>query len=201
MSESEPVCTRCQATSSVLWQRDQQGAIICLDCHTAEKTKSDAALRETEGKDESGQHDSSEKPSGKPNKHAAQNSSENSVPMSGVTTRRTTRSHERAKARQQQQQQQEQQQQSQESHSSSGGSPSPDTSVQLSNSKTEGTNKILASVVTSQIDTPSPSPSANGQITTFRSRRSLMQAPSVRAAEDQAYLVTSTSLQHKVCLP
>lgn len=220
MSESDPVCSRCNVTSSVLWQRDQQGSIVCLECHTKEKAstlRTDSGESDVSGKKEGSGQSDARSLSGKQSGKSKQNSvvSQTDVPspvpvmVSGVTTRRTTRSHERAKARQQQQQQQQSQSQSQETSSSSGASPSSSPQLPLSEGAgTQSASKPDASNITSskvsppsQVDTPSPSPSGNGHTstpTTYRSRRSLTQGEPACAAEHQNYLVTTNSVQHRV---
>lgn len=41
MADSEgPVCSNCKATSSLMWHRNKSGAILCLECHNAEKAAS-----------------------------------------------------------------------------------------------------------------------------------------------------------------
>ena len=36
-SASEPECSKCHVTSSPIWRRNEDGAIICLECHSAAK--------------------------------------------------------------------------------------------------------------------------------------------------------------------
>ena len=35
--EGGPVCSRCEANSSLMWSRSEDGSILCLGCHRAEK--------------------------------------------------------------------------------------------------------------------------------------------------------------------
>lgn len=43
----EPVCSRCQATSSLMWHRGEEGAVVCLGCHSAEKGSKSSTVSET----------------------------------------------------------------------------------------------------------------------------------------------------------
>ena len=43
----DPVCSRCQATSSLMWHRGEEGAIVCLGCHSAEKGSKSSTVSET----------------------------------------------------------------------------------------------------------------------------------------------------------
>lgn len=36
-------CTICQATSSPVWRRNEDDAVVCLECHTRKKTEDDKA--------------------------------------------------------------------------------------------------------------------------------------------------------------
>ena len=36
-SAGEPECTKCHVTSSPIWRRNEDGAILCLECHSAAK--------------------------------------------------------------------------------------------------------------------------------------------------------------------
>ena len=45
MSGGDPVCSRCKSNSSLMWQRDSEGAVVCLECHTAEKEAKTLPLR------------------------------------------------------------------------------------------------------------------------------------------------------------
>ena len=45
MASSEPQCSTCQATSSPMWRRNEEGATICLECHSLLK-KQDKEMKE-----------------------------------------------------------------------------------------------------------------------------------------------------------
>ena len=198
---SEPVCTRCKVTSCLVWQRDKDGAIICLDCQAAEKTAKTPLpwvppphVSHSAGKTAKAASKLTQQPVNQVT--PAHSQTDQSLPVSGVTTRRTTRSHERAKARQQQQ------------HTASPSpAPAPPTTAAQSSSGGNGSSKVVESptppaMVEGILDTPSPVPSGNGQAgttpATFTSRRSLKQSQSVQAAEHELYTVTSNSMQYQV---
>ena len=37
-----PVCARCETTSSLMWNKSDEGTILCLECHRSEKSASKA---------------------------------------------------------------------------------------------------------------------------------------------------------------
>lgn len=193
-TESGPVCSRCKVTSSLIWKRDNDGSIICLDCQTSEKAAKQIPPWKGEGEPHiTGKASSSTKPVGQ---SSTAQQPEQSVPVSGVATRRTTRSHERAKVRQQQQQQK------QGSVEAVALVPAPTpttTAVQPSTTVSKGPVPSPSSVpqIVETLDSPSPAPSASDH-NTAPSRRSLKQGQAVHAAEQGPYTVTSDSIQHKV---
>lgn len=205
-----PVCTRCKVTSSLMWQRDRDGAIICLDCQAANKKTTNAPSPWVPGSvPEPGKTVKSIPKPTQPTQQPAPvpSQSEESLSVSGIATRRTTRSHERAKARQQQQQNQ------QSAHSLAAPPTAPPTVIptvtvipsSLDETKGSGTASPTPPVppvvpVESKLDTPSPVPSGNGHNTApaFTSRRSLRHSQPVQGAEHDPYTVTSNSIQHQV---
>lgn len=94
MAQRNPVCTKCKATSSLMWHKTPSGSIICLDCQTAEKKANSSSPQST--RSASVLSDTSS--------HTDKNSQSQSP---GPTTRRSTRSRERANRAKQQQTQTE----------------------------------------------------------------------------------------------
>ena len=43
----DPVCSRCHATSSLMWHRGEEGEVVCLGCHSAEKSSKSSTMSET----------------------------------------------------------------------------------------------------------------------------------------------------------
>ena len=196
---SDPVCARCKSTSSLMWQRDSEGAVVCLDCHTAEKVAKSRSSPSTE---------SVSSQNGKPSRSSGKSTQRHSpsplsIPVqSGVTTRRTTRSHERAKARQQQQQQQQQQQTlttpPQQAVTTRVPSPAPAPVSTAQQPSVETTISTTIPDKPEKPDTPPPPQPTAAIAPAERGRRSLRQGPVVRAPENSPYLLSSNSVQHQV---
>ncbi len=55
-----PVCSQCQATSSLMWHKKKDGSILCLECHSNETTAFDSQTPSTSKTDT----ESTENPSG-----------------------------------------------------------------------------------------------------------------------------------------
>ena len=214
MSECDPVCVRCGVTSSLMWHRDQEGAVICLDCHRTQKA-AQSALTSSESPTSSLKKDSLKPHAPSNSKPVPQVSTQPELPSLGVTTRRTTRSHERAKARQQQQQQQQlQAQQSNTSvpPSSSGNgsltsevsSASITTSLSSSSqgaSSTKAESGKGSNTTRDKTETPSPPVvpvSGHGMASVSKNRRTLKQGQPIQAPENLAYTVTANSIEYMV---
>jgi len=91
MSQRNPVCARCKSTSSLMWHKTATGTIICLDCQKSEKASSNSSSPQSSRSTTSTHSDIS-------GSHNKNNNSESP----GPTTRRSTRSREKAiKAKQQ----------------------------------------------------------------------------------------------------
>ncbi len=92
MSQRNPTCVKCKATSSLMWQKSSNGTLICLDCQTAEKKANSNSLSPQSTKSTASSNQSD---------RTVQND-KNLSQLPGPTTRRSTRSRERAnKAKQQ----------------------------------------------------------------------------------------------------
>ncbi len=91
MSQRSPTCVKCKATSSLMWHKTTNGSLMCLDCQTVEKktnsnSSSPQSTRSTTSS-ASGQYDPT----------PSQNEKTDALSQSpGPTTRRSTRSRERA---------------------------------------------------------------------------------------------------------
>jgi len=222
LSGKDPACSRCHATSSAVWQRDSEGGIICLDCRAAENaakqfSTSNLGIEGEKTQSQTGRQTSSGRANSKSNQQSSQLEVSVSASVTGVTTRRTTRSHERAKARQQQQQQQESSAAVLPLSASATAATLTTTSTTITSTaqptptptsapaKTESSKGSATSAIIrdhDKPDTPSPAPSGNGSsntVATSRSRRSLRQGQPVQAASFEQFIVTSNSVQHKVC--
>ena len=46
-SAGEPECTKCHVTSSPIWRRNEDGAIVCLECHSTAKKLEKERLSES----------------------------------------------------------------------------------------------------------------------------------------------------------
>lgn len=218
-SNSDPVCTRCKATSSFIWQRDQKGAVICLECHSTEKSVSKAPSNlgsVSLDPQSSGKQNNLHKSLSKMSQQSSSSSSSSSssvaeVSVSGVTTRRTTRSHEREKARQQQQQfQQEAVLQKLEA---SGSSVEESENASVDETQSKDKCKLAIGDKSTPHDTPS---NRVDSITTqglgncggpsspdcpTSSRRNLRQGHPERAPDSQPYVLTCSSIEHHVSRP
>ena len=222
-SNVDPVCTRCKTTSSLIWQRDQKGAVICLECHSTEKSASKTtnfgSEPQTSGK-QSSVHKTllrmSQPASSSSSSSSSASSSSSSladVSVSGVTTRRTTRSHERAKAKQQQQLQQGSVLVKLEANGRNADE-SENTSID------ELLNKDKSKSVVCELlnkCTPQDSPGNKVEGTTMQSpgygggppspgfstssRHCLRQGQPMQAPKSQPYILTCSSVQHQVGHP
>ena len=215
MSDCEPVCSRCKVTSSLMWQRDKGGAILCLDCHTAAKNaKSSPAPSSSSSSTEKCSETSH---IGKQQKSTAKSvqvhtaSPQPDLPTLGMTTRRTTRSHERARARQLQQQPVTSatpipHATSIPPTSPSNGTTSTDKPVLKEDTSTLDVTKgasipdVTKGATSSRdkAETPPLSSSSHGTISNSKSRRSLNQGRPILAPHSQQYMVTANSIEHKV---
>lgn len=90
MTQRNPTCTICKATSSLMWHKTPSGSFICVECQTAEKKSNSSSPRST--RSTSVQSDSTPQP---------EKSTLSQSP--GPVTRRSTRSRERANRAKQQQ--------------------------------------------------------------------------------------------------
>ena len=206
---SDPVCSKCKGTSSLIWQRDQKGEIICLDCHAAEKAASKSFLSLSNAISDSstsnGKQGSPHKGTSRTSQHTSSSSSTGSlveISSSGITTRRSTRSHERARARQQLEQEQAKADNyiAEETGDGSIGE--------------EKDKKLLASDCSKAVAQPG-SPPGSGRdeggvvsqtslaapaspCSSSSSRHSLRQGQPVQAAESQPFILTSWTIEHQV---
>ena len=185
-SDSGPECVRCKSTSSMMWQRNQSGAILCLDCHSQEKRtrSSRSPQRRCSGNFENSNSSSSH------NGNQGQAEKLSVKPTATVSTRRTTRARERNNRAKQQTQC--------ASAKSTSPSPAPATGsnglgyrvlAEKSNSKpVNGTHRE-----------PEIGDDYQHQ---HKSRRSihLKQGQPMRAPRAEAVIVTSDSIIHKVYL-
>ena len=215
-SSEDPVCSRCGANSSLIWQRDQKGAIICLNCHSMEKSVSktppniNIADPPTSGKQNSVPKSSLRVSQQSSSSSSASYSSAAEVSMSGVTTRRAARSHERAKAKQQQQLQQGSASVRSDSNGGHGDEVVPAGMDELQGKDKSksviseflnnclpqdcpGNKAELAAVQSPGTACRSPSPCSS-----TRSRHNLRQGYPVQAPKSQPYVITSSSIQHQV---
>lgn len=96
MAQRNPVCSKCKATSSLMWHKSPNGSIICLDCQTAEKKANSSSPQSTR---------SASVLSDTTSQCHIDKTSQSQSP--GPTTRRSTRSRERANRAKQQQSQNE----------------------------------------------------------------------------------------------
>ena len=59
MEEGDPVCVRCKATSSLMWHKGEDGAVLCLECHSnAEKASGSSSKANSETSSQNGHHPS-----------------------------------------------------------------------------------------------------------------------------------------------
>jgi len=204
---SDPVCSKCKGTSSNIWQRDQKGEVICLDCHAADKAASKSFVPLSHGVSDSsasnGKQSSLHKGTSRSSQHASSSSSSSSlveVSSSGITTRRSTRSHERAKARQQQEQEQAKTEGfvADESGDGSVGEEKDKKLTASDSSKpvqqgSPPSGRDEGGVV-SQTPLAAPASPCGSSI----SRHSLRQGPPAQAAESLPFVLTSWTIEHQV---
>ena len=87
-----PTCVKCKATSSLMWHKAANGSLQCLDCQRTEKTNSNSSSPQSTRSTTSVHSDTL----------SSQNEKNSTSQSPGPTTRRSTRSRERAnKAKQQ----------------------------------------------------------------------------------------------------
>ena len=184
-NDGGPECVRCKSTSSMMWQRNQSGAILCLDCHAQEKrTRSSRSPQRrcsatfensNSSSNHSGNQGQVEKPSVKP--------------TATVNTRRTTRARERNNRAKQQTQ----------SASVNSTSPSPAPSTTNSNGVCYRglAEKSNSKPINGSHGDREDSDDYQHQ---QKSRRSinLKQGQPMRAPRAEAMIVTSDSIIHKV---
>lgn len=215
LNSTEPVCERCRSTSSLIWQRDQKGEVICLDCHATEKTASKASANlssvTSDSPSQNGKQNSPHKASSRSSQQVSSSSSSSSltdVSNSGVTTRRTTRSHERAKAKQQQLQQQD----LVKVEACASGFEEADNAAAVDEQLVRDNNKAVTSDLGKTVSHGSPSDKTDSITTqnsgnsggppspcsSTSSRHSLRQGQPVQAPESQSYVLTCSSLEHQV---
>ena len=157
-NSSGPVCIKCKATSTLLWQKNQSGALLCMDCYSQERrTRSSRSPQRLASSTSTLSSESNSIPSSSSQSTTTTNATTTTAtnpqaqssekPSSNkhhqtctISTRRTTRARERNNRAKQQQQQQQQQQQLQQQQqqvqqvqtvaSASGSTPpSPATST------------------------------------------------------------------------
>ena len=173
MADTEgPVCTNCKVTSSLMWQRSKNGAILCLECHNAEKTTKSSASSETSS------HSSSY------TERVPHSNSPPRIASPNVTTRRATRSRERnTRAKQNQ----------------SGNTNTKGNEKQSSKSVE---NHIKGNTPQETVHTPSSTSTKdrNYPYQQQRGRRSILkqQQQPMKSPVPQPVVVTSDSVTHKV---
>ena len=167
-----------------MWQRNENGATICLDCHSQEKKNRASRSPQRSGSSASSENSNS---STFTTNHSNQTQSEKSTvkPTTTVSTRRTTRARERNnKAKQQQTQ----------------SGPTVSTSTPPSpaaNCNSVGGNKGQPEKTSTK---PANGERDNGEEFHQKSRRSLQlkQGHPMKAPSSEAMIVTSDSIIHKV---
>lgn len=203
------VCVKCKATSSLLWQKNQIGALLCRDCYSQERrTRSSrspqriastttASTSTTETTNSMTSSSCATTTNQQAQSQSSEKSSTSKYQTSSVSTRRTTRSRERNnRAKQQQQQQQKEVQQVQNVASASMSTPpSPATSTNGVSVKEKVNSKPLSNG-THDRDT------SNGEDGQQKGRRSLKlkQGQPTKAPSPEVMIVTSDSIIHKVNL-
>ena len=229
-NSSGPVCIKCKATSSLLWQKNQSGALLCLDCYSQERrTRSSRSPQRIASSTSTSSSESNSTPTSSSQSTTTTNATTTTTnpqaqssekPSSNkhhqtctISTRRTTRARERnnrAKQQQQQQLQQQQQQQQQQVQqvqtvaSTSGSTPpSPATSTDGAASGKEKVNSKPSSNngAHDRGDNVNGSEEDPGK---GMGRRSLKLKQGCRqptkAPSPEAMIVTSDSIIHKVKL-
>ena len=43
----EPVCARCKVTSSLMWEKNKEGEVLCLECHSSTRHESPSSTVST----------------------------------------------------------------------------------------------------------------------------------------------------------
>ena len=202
-TSDEPVCIKCEATSSLLWQKNQSGALLCLECYSHEKrnrlSRSPAPQRTTSSaqaaSSESNNTSSSSQSSTSNNQQAQSVTDKPSTSKhhtSTINTRRTTRARERTnRAKQQQQVQQQQQPVQQVLNVGSAASTPPSPATSTNSTSKEKVNSKPSLNGTHDCDN-------SGEDGQQKGRRSLKQGQPTRAPSPEAVIVTSDSIIHKV---
>lgn len=197
MAEKDgPECVKCKSTSSLMWQRNQSGATLCLDCHTQEKKTrlSKSPQRSGSSTSETSVNSSSSSSTNHANQAQYEKSSAKQTTTT-VSTRRTTRARERnSKAKQQQQ--------------SQAASAPPPTSTPPSPATNNingvnGTNAKSLAVEKTNCKSTNGSHGERdngGEDYYQKSRRSLQlkQGPPMKAPGPETIIVTSDSIIHQV---
>ncbi len=197
VSTNDPVCARCKGTSSMIWQRDQRGAVICLDCHAAEKAAIKASSNSTS---DSTTFTGKQNKTSKSSHQVSSSSSSSSDSSTGIATRRSTRSHERAKAKQLQQKED-----LAKTESGNGCFEEVEDTVGMDDQLAKDKTKLALNDLSKQHSPSSraetvTAPSSGGPPSPCSSvsRRALRQGQPMPAPESQPYILTCSSLEHQV---
>ena len=74
----EPVCARCKVTSSLMWEKNKEGEVLCLECHSSTRHEPSSSVNAR-----------AEQPSAVAHSNEAPSTSQAEQPLSTVTLRRT----------------------------------------------------------------------------------------------------------------